>query len=144
MMDRDGDVSATVTIEARYVPVPVRLEARESINSERVLLLCLSILVLMLTSTTFTDQGILRVDLLDGREIRGVDRSGKSDPYAVFSLNGNKVFKSQTKKKTIAPEWNEHFEVSVVCSLTSLWTFLMKLINNNSTFDNFFLRSLPE
>jgi len=63
----------------------------------------------------FPDQGILRIDLLDGREIRGVDRSGKSDPFAVFSLNGHKVFKSQTKKKTIAPEWNENFEVSVVC-----------------------------
>jgi len=59
------------------------------------------------------NQGILRVDLLDGREIRGVDRGGKSDPFAVFSLNGQKVFKSQTKKKTVTPEWNEHFEVSV-------------------------------
>lgn len=54
------------------------------------------------------------MDLLDGREIRGVDRGGKSDPYAVFSLNGQKVFKSQTKKKTVTPDWNEHFEVSVV------------------------------
>lgn len=60
------------------------------------------------------DQGILRVDLLDGHDIRGADRSGKSDPFAVFTLNGQKIFKSQTKKKTITPEWNEHFEVSVV------------------------------
>jgi Ca2+-dependent lipid-binding protein len=42
--------------------------------------------------------------------------SGKSDPYAVFSLNGQKVFKSQTKKKTVTPEWNETFEVEVVSS----------------------------
>jgi Ca2+-dependent lipid-binding protein len=33
----------------------------------------------------------------------------------VFNLNGQKVFKSQTKKKTVNPEWNESFEVSVVC-----------------------------
>lgn len=39
---------------------------------------------------------------------------GKSDPYAVFSLNGSKVFKSETKKKTLVPEWNETFEVTVV------------------------------
>jgi Ca2+-dependent lipid-binding protein len=39
---------------------------------------------------------------------------GKSDPYAVFTLNGQKVFKSQTKKKTLNPEWNENFIVSVV------------------------------
>ncbi|KAF9535478.1 C2 domain-containing protein [Crepidotus variabilis] len=91
LKDRDDRLNASVTIEARYIPVPVKLEARESVNN----------------------QGILRVDLLDGHDIRGADRSGKSDPYAVFSLNGQKVFKSQTKKKTITPEWNEHFEVSV-------------------------------
>jgi Ca2+-dependent lipid-binding protein len=61
-----------------------------------------------------SDQGILRIDLLDGNDIPGVDRSGKSDPYAIFTLNDQKVYKSQTKKKTVAPEWNEHFEVSVV------------------------------
>lgn len=59
--------------------------------------------------------GILRVDLLDGQEIRGVDRGGKSDPYAVFTLNDQKIFKSQTKKKTLAPEWNENFTCQVVC-----------------------------
>jgi len=32
--DVDGRTSATVEIEARYVPVPVKLEPRESINSE--------------------------------------------------------------------------------------------------------------
>ncbi|KAJ7071483.1 C2 domain-containing protein [Mycena amicta] len=83
--------TSTVMIESRYVPAPVQLEARESINN----------------------QGTLRVDLLDGSDIRGVDRSGKSDPFAVFSLDGSKVFKSQTKKKTLAPVWNENFTVSV-------------------------------
>ncbi|KAF7306591.1 hypothetical protein MIND_00450400 [Mycena indigotica] len=83
--------TSTVMIESRYVPAPVHLEPRESINN----------------------QGILRVDLLDGGEIRGVDRSGKSDPFAVFSLNKNKVFKSQTKKKTLTPVWNENFTTSV-------------------------------
>jgi Ca2+-dependent lipid-binding protein len=91
LKDRDDRLSGSVTIEARYIPVPIKLEPRESVNN----------------------QGILRVDLLDGRDIRGVDRSGKSDPYAVFTLNGQKVFKSQTKKKTITPEWKENFEVSV-------------------------------
>jgi len=82
---------STVEIESRYVPVPVKLDPRETINN----------------------QGILRVDLIDGREIRGVDRGGKSDPFAVFSLNGQKVFKSQTKKKTLTPDWKENFIVSV-------------------------------
>jgi Ca2+-dependent lipid-binding protein len=40
---------------------------------------------------------------------------GKSDPFAIFSLNGHKIFKSQIKKKTLDPEWNENFTVPVVC-----------------------------
>ncbi|KAJ7770832.1 C2 domain-containing protein [Mycena maculata] len=83
--------SSTVMIESRFVPVPVTLEPRESINN----------------------QGTLRVDLLDGSDIRGVDRSGKSDPFASFTLNGQKVHKSQTKKKTLSPVWNENFTVQV-------------------------------
>ncbi|KIY50784.1 tricalbin [Fistulina hepatica ATCC 64428] len=85
------DDGSTVSIETRYVPVPVTLEPRESVNN----------------------QGIVNVDLISGSGIRGVDRGGKSDPYAVFTLNGQKVFKSQTKKKTLTPEWNEDFAVSV-------------------------------
>ncbi len=39
---------------------------------------------------------------------------GKSDPYVVFSLSGQKVHKSQTKKKTLTPEWDEDFTCIVV------------------------------
>ncbi|KAF7975752.1 hypothetical protein HWV62_8539 [Athelia sp. TMB] len=87
----NGGGESIVEIESRYVPVPVKLEARESINN----------------------QGMLRVDILDGKDILAADRGGKSDPFVVFSLNGQKVFKSQTKKKTLNPEWNENFTVSV-------------------------------
>ncbi|KAG2023600.1 transmembrane protein [Coprinopsis cinerea AmutBmut pab1-1] len=91
LMDKDGGKSSTVVVEARFIPVPVKLEPRESVNN----------------------QGILRVELHDGHEIRGVDRGGKSDPYVVFTLNGSRVYKSQTKKKTLSPEWNESFEMTV-------------------------------
>ncbi|TFK30388.1 transmembrane protein [Coprinopsis marcescibilis] len=91
LTNRNGDSETTILIESRYIPVPVKLEPRESINN----------------------QGVLRVELIDGHEIRGVDRGGKSDPYVVFALNDNKVFKSQTKKKTLTPEWNEAFEIQV-------------------------------
>jgi Ca2+-dependent lipid-binding protein len=43
--------------------------------------------------------------------------AGKSDPFAVFSLNGSRVFKSQTKKKTLNPDWHESFVVGVVSVL---------------------------
>jgi Ca2+-dependent lipid-binding protein len=57
---------------------------------------------------------MLRVELVDGHDIHAADRGGKSDPFAVFSLNGNRVYKSQTKKKTLNPVWNENFMVAVV------------------------------
>lgn len=75
------------------------------------------------------DQGVLRVDLLDGDEIRGVDRGGKSDPFAVFTLNGQKVYKSQTKKKTLRPEWNESFTASIV----RLVSVISQSLTNNRT-----------
>ncbi|KAJ7456618.1 C2 domain-containing protein [Mycena latifolia] len=90
-LQNEDRMSSTVRIESRYVPVPVTLEPRESINN----------------------QGTLRVDLLDGSDIRGVDRGGKSDPFASFALDGQKVYKSQTKKKTLSPVWNENFTVQI-------------------------------
>ncbi|KZT23846.1 tricalbin [Neolentinus lepideus HHB14362 ss-1] len=91
LYDNDGKAHSVVELESRYVPVPVKLEPRESINN----------------------QGSLQLTLLDGRDIHGVDRGGKSDPFAVFNLNGARVYKSQTKKKTLNPEWNEAFIVQV-------------------------------
>ncbi|KAG5353458.1 hypothetical protein C0989_006615 [Termitomyces sp. Mn162] len=88
--DDDENVS-TVKVETRYIPVPVKLEPRES----------------------FINQGILHVELLDAHKLHAADRGGKSDPYAVFTLSGDRVYKSQVKKKTLSPEWNENFDVEV-------------------------------
>jgi Ca2+-dependent lipid-binding protein len=87
-------------------------------------------------SHVLIDQGTLRVELLDGHDIAAADRggkancmptlnrtersTGKSDPFAVFTLNGQKVFKSQTKKKTLTPDWQESFAVQVVCHFSNL------------------------
>ncbi|KAG9044471.1 hypothetical protein FS837_008089 [Tulasnella sp. UAMH 9824] len=87
----DGTSVGSVVISSKFVPVPIKLDPRESINN----------------------MGVLRVDLMSGKDIRGADRSGKSDPFVVFTLNGRKVHKSETKKKTLAPEWNESFPVQV-------------------------------
>ncbi|KDQ54885.1 hypothetical protein JAAARDRAFT_37997 [Jaapia argillacea MUCL 33604] len=91
LMDENERSTSVVEIEARYVPVHVTLEPRESVNN----------------------QGVLQVTLIDGYDIQGVDRGGKSDPFAVFTLNGQRAWKSQTKKKTLTPEWNETFSLQV-------------------------------
>jgi len=43
----------------------------------------------------------------------------------IFTLDGERVFKSQTKKKTIHPEWNETFAVTVVGVITEYWESLI-------------------
>ena len=68
---------------------------------------------------------MVRVDLIDGHGIQGVDRGGKSDPFVVFHLNGQRIFKSQTKKKTLNPEWNENFTFAVVSLETLVGTLLL-------------------
>jgi hypothetical protein len=60
-----------VEIEARYVPVPVKLEPRESINSE-----CFRYSAWFGVILYPVDQGILRVDLLEGKDIHAADRGG--------------------------------------------------------------------
>lgn len=96
-----GEGRCQVVLSAKYVPVDVVLEARESINN----------------------MGHLKITLVDGADIRGVDRSGKSDPYVVFHLNGERVYKSQTQKKTLNPQWNERFEVLVPSRVAADFTF---------------------
>ena len=79
----------------------------------------------------FLDQGRLTVELSNAHNIHAADRGGanqpqycasyipitplgKSDPFAVFTLDGSKVYKSPIEKKTLNPEWNKTFQVNVV------------------------------
>ena len=38
---------------------------------------------------------------------------GTSDPYVQFTLNGEKVYKTEVKKKSLTPVWNENFTVTL-------------------------------
>lgn len=43
------------------------------------------------------------------------DKTGTSDPYVVFTVNGERLFKSTVVKKTLDPVWkNESFVVAIV------------------------------
>lgn len=91
LTNEQGNNRSTVTISAKYIPVPIQLEMRETVNN------C----------------GIIRVDLLEGNDLKAADRNGKSDPYCTFYLNGEKVFTSLYMRKTLNPKWNEHFDIVV-------------------------------
>ena len=64
----------TVELEARYIPVPLKLEPRESINSEQ------NVRPYSNAAKSLLDQGVLQVQLLNGGEIPGADRSGMLFP----------------------------------------------------------------
>lgn len=89
-MDEDGRESK-ITVSLEYLPVKMVLDPSESRNN----------------------QGNLRVDVLDAADLPAADRSGYSDPYCKFNLNGKEVFKTKVQKKTLHPAWNEYFEVPV-------------------------------
>lgn len=72
---------STVLLSARLVPVDIVISPRESANN----------------------MGILQIEIVDGGDLRAADRSGKSDPYAVLTLNGEKVFKTKEIRKCVAP-----------------------------------------
>lgn len=86
----DGEISK-VKISLKYIPIMMKLDPSESINN----------------------MGTLRVDVLDASNLPAADRNGKSDPFCVFELNGEKVHKTEVQKKTLHPAWNEFFECKV-------------------------------
>jgi len=59
----------------------------------------------------------LRVKLAGARNLISADPNGLSDPYAVLQVTGNtdkkKAHKTKTIKKTLNPEWNQDFELTV-------------------------------
>ena len=64
--------------------------------------------------------GILRIDLIHGRNLKAADLTGKSDPYVVFGVGhfAEKALKtshaqSTVKRQTLNPDWNETFMLNV-------------------------------
>jgi Ca2+-dependent lipid-binding protein len=55
------------------------------------------------------------VTLLGAKNLKAADKSGTSDPFVKFTVNGDVVHKSLTIKKTLNPVWkDESFEVPIV------------------------------
>ena len=88
-------------------------------------------------SESIHNMGDLRVDLLDASNLKAADRNGKSDPFCIFELNDEKVFKSKALKKTLHPTWNENFEVKVPSRTAAV--FIVKIYDWDLAGDSDFL-----
>eukprot|EP00825_Cyclidium_porcatum_P030024 TRINITY_DN31903_c0_g1_i2.p1 TRINITY_DN31903_c0_g1~~TRINITY_DN31903_c0_g1_i2.p1 ORF type:complete len:235 (-),score=62.83 TRINITY_DN31903_c0_g1_i2:267-971(-) len=51
------------------------------------------------------------VTIKSATQLGSFDSNGKSDPYCKLKINGKKVFKTQTIKKTLDPVWNEQCKI---------------------------------
>lgn len=92
----DESKISTVEIEARYVPVPVKLEPRESINST------LLHVAAGIPLTMHPDQGVLRVDVIEGRDLMAADRGGMTLPYTIL-LTVDMLYKVNPTRSQCSP-----------------------------------------
>lgn len=53
--------------------------------------------------------GSVTITLIEARGLRGVDKSGTSDPYVRVKVGKDQIYKTQVIPKTLDPEWNETF-----------------------------------
>ncbi|KAA0714927.1 Multiple C2 and transmembrane domain-containing protein 2 [Triplophysa tibetana] len=58
-------------------------------------------------------QYLLTIHLKEGRNLVIRDRSGTSDPFVKFKLDGKNVYKSKVLNKNLNPIWNESFSFPI-------------------------------
>ncbi|KAI2792008.1 hypothetical protein POX_b02040 [Penicillium oxalicum] len=99
LRSNSGQVSK-ITVSARYIPVRMTLDPRESINN----------------------MGKLQVKVNKGVNLPIADSNGKSDPYCRFFIGGDDkrhIYKTEVIKKNLNPVWNESFEAEVKTRIDS-------------------------
>ncbi|KAF7727699.1 hypothetical protein EC973_007255 [Apophysomyces ossiformis] len=66
-------------------------------------------------SESMENQGMLTATVLRAKNLKAMDRSGTSDPYVVFKLNGKEVYKTEVYKKQLNPVFkDEKFSAPVL------------------------------
>lgn len=92
---------ARATVRMRYFPLLMQLDPSESVNN----------------------MGVLTGTIVKADNVPAADRSGYSDPYTNVILNGEKIFKTKTVKKTLNPVWNEPFSCEILSRTASKFKF---------------------
>lgn len=78
----------TVTVRLEFIPSAVKLAPLD----------------------TILDVGHMKLDILSAENLQALDSNGKSDPFVALKLDGIQIFKTDKKRKTLDPSWNEGVE----------------------------------
>lgn len=64
-------------------------------------------------SETVLDTGTMELKVISAENIPSHDRNGKSDPFVVVRVDGEKVAKTEVQRKTLSPVWNQKLDVPI-------------------------------
>lgn len=99
----------TIEILKKSYKKPIDLRIDEK-NHIRVQLDFIPTAVKLHPLDTILDVGHMKMEILRGENLPAIDLNGKSDPMAVVKLDGVEIFKTDKKRKTLDPQWNETTE----------------------------------
>ncbi|WBW70554.1 tricalbin, C2 domain protein (phospholipid binding) ER-plasma membrane tethering protein Tcb3 [Schizosaccharomyces osmophilus] len=91
------DKGGSFLIAFRFTPVVLKLDEKEK----------------------YENMGKMTVDVLNATDLASADSNGKSDPFVIFELQDEEVFRTKIIKKNLNPVFNEGFEVELPCKQTS-------------------------
>lgn len=117
-VDDEKDVFAeklwdTIEILKQAYHRPIHLRINEK-NQVTVRLEFIPSAVKLAPLDTILDVGYLKLDILSAENLKALDSNGKSDPFVAVTLEGIRVFKTDKKRKTLSPVWNEGVEIPML------------------------------
>lgn len=59
---------------------------------------------------TVLDVGHVKLEIMSAEKLKSVDSNGKSDPLCVVKMEGIEIYKTDKKRRTLDPIWNEAVE----------------------------------
>ncbi|KAG7661406.1 uncharacterized protein J8A68_005101 [[Candida] subhashii] len=99
----------TLDIYKKSFSKPIKLDLGDG-NSIQVRLEFIPSLAQLAPLDTVLDVGKINMQIIGARNLKAVDSNGKSDPLCVIKLDGVEIHRTDKKRKSLDPEWNESIE----------------------------------
>lgn len=114
-MDLKIDNNNTIRIQVEFIPSAVKLAPLD----------------------TVLDVGKMKLEILSAEGLGSADTNGKSDPLAVIKLAGVEIFRTDKKRRTLDPVWNEAFEFPILSRSREL--LILEVYDWDLTHDDYLL-----